>query len=166
MRTSRRFRDSYWCSLAWSKATVSNTVIVSSNLTTFAKYTDDVVKCEFCEREYPPGRALASHVRYCSQNLNNVVGTSRNRNEAVFIENSSYDRRLLRKRILDYDLLPYRCACCGIGPYWNGAPMPLILDHENGVNNDNRLSNLRFVCSNCDSQLPTYKSKNRKKLEG
>jgi len=40
--------------------------------------------------------------------------------------------------------------------------MPLILDHINGVNNDNRLENLRFVCSNCDSQLDTYKSRNRK----
>lgn len=40
--------------------------------------------------------------------------------------------------------------------------MPLILDHVNGINNDNRIENLRFVCSNCDSQLHTYKSKNRK----
>ena len=51
---------------------------------------------------------------------------------------------------------------CGIGPEWQGKPMPLILDHINGINNDNRLDNLRFVCSNCDSQLPTYKSRNRK----
>lgn len=28
----------------------------------------------------------------------------------------------------------------------------------------NRIENLRFVCSNCDSQLDTYKSKNKKKL--
>jgi len=41
-----------------------------------------------------------------------------------------------------------------------GKPMPLILDHINGINNDNRIENLRFVCSNCDTQLPTYKSKN------
>lgn len=49
----------------------------------------------------------------------------------------------------------------GLGSEWQGKPMPLILDHINGINNDNRLENLRFVCSNCDSQLPTYKSKNR-----
>jgi hypothetical protein len=41
--------------------------------------------------------------------------------------------------------------------------MPLILDHKNGINNDNRLSNLRFLCSNCDSIQDTYKSKNRSK---
>jgi len=56
------------------------------------------------------------------------------------------------------------CECCKIGPEWMGKPMPLILDHINGVNNDNRLENLRFVCSNCDTQLETYKSKNRKKF--
>ena len=44
---------------------------------------------------------------------------------------------------------------------WCGKPMPLILDHINGINNDNRLENLRFVCSNCDSQLDTYKSRNK-----
>ena len=37
--------------------------------------------------------------------------------------------------------------------------MPLILDHINGINNDNRIENLRFLCSNCDSIQSTYKSK-------
>ena len=64
---------------------------------------------------------------------------------------------------LKENLINYECACCGIGPIWQNKPMPLILDHINGVNNDNRLENLRFVCSNCDSQLSTYKSKNIKK---
>ena len=84
------------------------------------------------------------------------------RDEEVFVANSSYVRHHIKSRILDGKLIEYRCACCGIGPEWQGKPMPLILDHINGVNNDNRLENLRFVCSNCDSQLDTYKSRNRK----
>lgn len=79
----------------------------------------------------------------------------------VFVESSTYPRHRLKERIIAGNMIVYQCACCGIGPEWNGKPMPLILDHKNGVNNDNRLENLRFVCSNCDSQLPTYKSKNR-----
>lgn len=86
--------------------------------------------------------------------------------EEVFIINSTYPRHCLKKRILSNQLIDYRCGCCGIGPEWNGKPMPLILDHINGINNDNRLDNLRFVCSNCDSQLDTYKSRNKNKLEG
>jgi hypothetical protein len=35
---------------------------------------------------------------------------------------------------------------------WNGKPLKLILDHKNGVNTDNRHSNLRFLCPNCDAQ--------------
>lgn len=40
--------------------------------------------------------------------------------------------------------------------------MSLILDHINGINNDNRLENLRIVCPNCDATLDTYKSKNKR----
>ena len=81
----------------------------------------------------------------------------------VFVENSTYARHRIKMRIINQNLIRYECACCGIGPLWQNKPMPLILDHINGINNDNRLENLRFVCSNCDSQLPTYKSKNIKK---
>jgi len=42
--------------------------------------------------------------------------------------------------------------------------MILILDHINGVNNDARLENLRFVCSNCGSQLPTFAARNKKTI--
>ena len=80
--------------------------------------------------------------------------------EEIFVENSTYARHNLKKRILKDKKIAHICSCCGIGPEWNGKPMPLILDHINGENNDNRIENLRFVCSNCDSQLPTYKSRN------
>lgn len=82
--------------------------------------------------------------------------------EDVFVENSTYARHRIKKRILKANLIEYKCNICQNGPWWMGQPMVLILDHINGVSNDNRLENLRFVCSNCDSQLPTYKSKNRK----
>ena len=78
----------------------------------------------------------------------------------VFVENSTYPRHKLKHRIIKFKMLEYKCQCCGIGPEWQGKQMPLILDHINGINNDNRIENLRFVCSNCDSQLPTYKSRN------
>lgn len=84
------------------------------------------------------------------------------RNEDVFVENSTYPRHRLKERIIKENMINYQCDVCGIDAEWQGKPMPLILDHINGINNDNRLENLRFVCSNCDSQLPTYKSRNIK----
>ncbi|BBY81802.1 hypothetical protein MPUL_29600 [Mycolicibacterium pulveris] len=42
-----------------------------------------------------------------------------------------------------------------------GLPLTLVLDHGDPTNN--RRENLRLVCPDCDSQLPTYKSRNRGK---
>ena len=36
-----------------------------------------------------------------------------------------------------------------------------ILDHVDGDASNNRRENLRLVCPNCDSQLPTFKARNR-----
>jgi hypothetical protein len=38
--------------------------------------------------------------------------------------------------------------------------MSLILDHINGVHDDNRLDNLRIVCPNCAATLTTHCSRN------
>jgi len=81
------------------------------------------------------------------------------KDEDVFVENSTYARHHIKRRIVQKQLIKYECDECGNKGEWNNKPLPLILDHINGVNNDNRLENLRFVCSNCDSQLPTYKNR-------
>ena len=44
---------------------------------------------------------------------------------------------------------------------WNGAALALIIDHVDGDATNNRRTNLRLVCPNCDSQLPTFKARNR-----
>lgn len=54
----------------------------------------------------------------------------------------------------------HRCALCSGVDNWQGEPLVLILDHIDGNSTNNWRSNLRLVCPNCDSQLPTYKAKN------
>ena len=147
------------------------------------------MKCQYCDREISNAGSLKAHEMCCKNNPSKIThkhsesagvrkGTisplkgkkvgrpshwdKKYPDEVVFTEESSYPRHSLKARILERNLIEYRCACCGIGPEWHGKPMPLILDHINGINNDNRLENLRFVCSNCDTQLPTYKSKNKR----
>lgn len=56
-----------------------------------------------------------------------------------------------------------KCSICNIENKWNHLELKLILDHINGIPNDWSISNLRLVCPNCDSQLPTFKSKNKGK---
>lgn len=84
-------------------------------------------------------------------------------NEELFTENNIHGRCTLKKRIIKEKLIPYKCACCGIDPIWNGKELVLVLDHINGINNDNRLENLRFLCPNCNAQQDTFCGKHKKK---
>ena len=80
--------------------------------------------------------------------------------ETLFNSNSKHARNVLRRHIIAEGLIPYKCAICGI-THWNGKALSLELDHINGINNDNRLENLRFLCPNCHSQTTTYGSRNQ-----
>jgi len=54
-----------------------------------------------------------------------------------------------------------KCAKCGIEPMWNNKELIFVLDHIDGDASHNTRENLRMICPNCDSQLDTYKSKNK-----
>lgn len=84
--------------------------------------------------------------------------------EQVMVENSSYRRKDLKKRLIKYKIIPYSCQVCGILPFWNGKKMTLVLDHINGKHDDHRKENLRFLCPNCNSQTPTFCGRNKKKI--
>lgn len=84
--------------------------------------------------------------------------------EELLIKNCKHNRRQLRGFIIRNNLLPYRCAICNTVK-WNNKTLSLELDHINGVNDDNRLENLRFLCPNCHSQTTTYGSRNTQRNE-
>ena len=55
----------------------------------------------------------------------------------------------------------YKCAICGMSNEWQDKPLVFIIDHIDGHASHNNRENLRCICPNCDSQLNTYKSKNK-----
>ena len=82
--------------------------------------------------------------------------------EEILVENSSYANiASLKKRLIKEGALEYKCAICGLTE-WLNKPISLQLDHINGINNDHRIENLRFLCPNCHSQTDTFAGKNKK----
>ena len=90
------------------------------------------------------------------QNIQSIERSEEN----IFIENSTASQKVLRTWYEKGQYSEYKCSICGQEPIWNGKPMTLILDHVNGINNDDVLENLRWVCPNCNSQLETTGSRN------
>ncbi len=76
--------------------------------------------------------------------------------EDLFLENSIISRSAVKNRIIKEKLIVYRCSLCNMDDNWRGSKLSLILDHINGISNDNRLENLRFVCPNCNATLKTH----------
>lgn len=79
----------------------------------------------------------------------------------IFCENSKVSHGTPKNYIIKNSLLELQCSDCGVGDRWNGKPLVLQLDHINGVKNDNRLENLRFLCPNCHSQTTTFGTRKR-----
>ena len=68
----------------------------------------------------------------------------------IFVEDSPVDQTTMRKHYKKGNYSEYKCAICGLEPFWNGKELVLTLDHINGHNKDHRIENLRWICPNCD----------------
>jgi hypothetical protein len=82
----------------------------------------------------------------------------------ILVEKSTYNRTHLKNRLYKEGLKKRICELCGQNENWHGKKMSLILDHINGINNDNRLFNIRIVCPNCAATLETHCAKNIRKI--
>lgn len=90
------------------------------------------------------------------QMIQKVEAAGRFRDTSNFNTAGSFIKRYLKFKYGD------KCSICNQSNMWNNKPITLIVDHTNGKPNDWTISNIRLVCPNCNSQLPTFCARNRK----
>lgn len=71
-------------------------------------------------------------------------------------------RKNIKRRLLREGILIEKCNICGLNNIWNNKRLVFVLDHINGINNDNRIDNLQLLCPNCNSQTDTFSGRNKK----
>jgi ssDNA-binding Zn-finger/Zn-ribbon topoisomerase 1 len=117
--------------------------------------------CEVCGKEFIiyPNKTN----RFCSTECATKHKHELNY-QKILDGDSSIMRANYNPRAFKNDILEEQngvCAICGCQPIHNNKPLVFVLDHIDGNAANNKRENLRCVCPNCDSQLDTFKSKNK-----
>ena len=82
--------------------------------------------------------------------------------EEVFIKNSPVTQKVLRGYVERHNVIPYKCQNCGCDGHWQNGIIALEIDHIDGDNINNEISNLRYLCPNCHALTDTYRGRNIK----
>ena len=116
--------------------------------------------CKTCEKKLSRGNA-SGFCSSCSDNgrklrekkyIKKWIET-----EGLNIKNSP--QTWIRKYILNEQ--DGKCDTCGIEHVWCNENLVFVLDHIDGNSDNNNRNNLRLLCPNCNSQTPTFCSKNK-----
>lgn len=152
-----KFDDDVFCNLVMSSATIADVLrklgfAPSGNYHTIkARIERDGIDCS----HFAKNKKELSQMGLLRKKIQVPI-------ENLLVSNSTCHRGDLKRRLINDGFLKNECSECGLQEVWNGKPIVMVLDHINGVRNDNRLENLRLLCPNCNSQQDTFAGRNNK----
>ena len=77
-----------------------------------------------------------------------------------YLQSSCVKSHTAKIKLLHDGIKEHRCEICN-KTEWLGSSIPLELDHIDGDHYNNSLENIRLLCPNCHSTLPTNSGKNK-----
>lgn len=123
------------------------------------KNTKENLICLNCSNEFKStGTSSKYCCHQCSSEHKSKLNYEKYKNDNSIVYGNTHMRNY-KKYFLEEQ--KGKCNICGIDNMWNEKELVFILDHIDGNADNNERSNLRLICPNCDSQLDTYKSKNK-----
>lgn len=114
-------------------------------------------------RSYESLRRAAESINLSSDHMlgSSSLGSIKKRRslEEWLTYGSGISSHKLKNKLWKSGIFKKECSICGITS-WQGQEAPLCLDHKDGDNRNNVLSNLRILCLNCHGLTDTYAGKN------
>lgn len=140
-----------WCAVLY-KLDLKKTGGNHRHIQTIIRFLE-IDTSHFTGQLWSKGKTKETHISLKAQSETTKIPDSE-----IFVKNSRpINGTRIKDRLLSLGW-DYLCNKCGINS-WQDKPLTLHLDHINGIHNDNRFENLRFLCPNCHQQTDTWGNK-------